>query len=597
MINLRIQNQDVKQPALAPRITVVGVGGAGGNAVGNMISSGLEGVEFLVCNTDAQALAGSNAPKKIQLGKDVTGGLGAGAKPDVGRAAAEESINDIMDYVDGSNMVFITSGMGGGTGTGVSPVLAKACKEAGILTVGVVTKPFHFEGTTRMKAAEDGIREMQQYVDALIVIPNQNLFRIATDKTTFGDAFKMADSVLQSAVRGVTDLIVRPGDVNLDFNDLKTTMTQMGKAMMGTGEATGDRRAVMAAEAAINNPLLDDVTMKGAKGLIINITGGRDVTLFEIDEACNRIKEEVDPEANIIFGTSFDGDLNGVMRVTVIATGIETEAERKSREDTQKGKRGGGDTRGFSMAQPRATQPQSYATTAAFEPVREQRAAAPVATTTAPAQQAASESYVQGQAFIPPVPVDPDLTASAQNDTVSYSRIVTGVAQPKQVSDEVYASAAAASEPAYAPEPEPEMVAAPTPAPVMVAPASAPAPAPAPVDLVIPASIVPTHTSHRAPAASGTEPALSLFQRITNRVRATVESAFEDQSQPYDPYDAPLAREPRRGGAATAPAVTSQPLPAASRDPVDVARVAKAAPSSQAELDLEIPAFLRRQAS
>ncbi len=306
MINLRLQAPEVKPNVLAPRIAVIGVGGAGGNAVNNMIAAGLDGVEFMVCNTDAQALAGSRAPKKIQLGSAVTGGLGAGAKPEVGRAAAQESLDDVMAHIEGANMVFITSGMGGGTGTGVSPVLAQACKAAGILTVGVVTKPFHFEGPVRMKAAEEGIREMQQYVDTLIVIPNQNLFRIATEKTTFADSFKLADNVLLSAVRGVTDLMITPGLVNLDFNDIKTTMTEMGKAMMGTGEASGDRRAILAAEAAINNPLLDDVSMKGAKGVIINLAGGNDMTLFEIDETCNRIREEVDADANIIFGTSVD---------------------------------------------------------------------------------------------------------------------------------------------------------------------------------------------------------------------------------------------------------------------------------------------------
>ncbi|MCK5374749.1 MAG: cell division protein FtsZ, partial [Alphaproteobacteria bacterium] len=326
MINVKMQSTaEIQQ--LSPKIAVIGVGGAGGNAVNNMISSNLDGCEFLVCNTDAQALANSLADDKVQLGAGVTGGLGAGSKPEIGQAAAEESLEELLRYLDGANMAFVTAGMGGGTGTGAAPVIAKACRQQGILTVGVVTKPFHFEGVHRMEQAEDGIKEMQQYVDTLIVIPNQNLFRIANEKTTFAEAFKMADGVLQSGVRGVTDLMVRPGLVNLDFADIKTAMMQMGKAMMGTGEATGDKRAVEAAESAINNPLLDDVSMKGANGVIINVTGGYDMTLFEADEACNRIRDEVDPSANIIFGATFDDSMDGAMRVSIVATGIEKEAK------------------------------------------------------------------------------------------------------------------------------------------------------------------------------------------------------------------------------------------------------------------------------
>lgn len=320
MINVRINEEPTQ---LTPRITVVGVGGAGGNAVNNMIRSGLEGCEFLVCNTDHQALQQSLADRKIQLGASTTRGLGAGARPDVGRAAAEETIEDILGYLEGSNMVFITCGMGGGTGTGAAPVIARAAKEQGILTVGVATKPFHFEGATRMRLAEEGLKELQQYVDTLIIIPNQNLFRIANEKTTFADAFKMADDVLMSGVRGVTDLMVMPGQINLDFSDVKSVMAEMGKAMMGTGEAEGDKRAIQAAEAAISNPLLDDISMKGARGVLINITGGADLTLFEIDEAANRIRDEVDPEANIIFGSTFMENMEGKMRVSVVATGID----------------------------------------------------------------------------------------------------------------------------------------------------------------------------------------------------------------------------------------------------------------------------------
>ncbi|MEE2980445.1 MAG: cell division protein FtsZ, partial [Pseudomonadota bacterium] len=316
---------------LKPRITVVGVGGAGGNAVNNMITSHLEGVEFVVANTDAQALTQSLSERRIQLGVSITQGLGAGSQPDVGRAAAEEAIDEILENLDGSNMVFITAGMGGGTGTGGAPVVARAAREQGVLTVGVVTKPFQFEGVHRMRLAEEGLAELQQYVDTLIIIPNQNLFRVANEKTTFADAFKMADDVLYSGVRGVTDLMVMPGLINLDFADVRSVMAEMGKAMMGTGEADGENRAVIAAEAAISNPLLDDISMEGARGVLINITGGYDMTLFEVDEAANRIRDEVDPEANIIFGSTFDEALDGCMRVSVVSTGIEANGEAHPR--------------------------------------------------------------------------------------------------------------------------------------------------------------------------------------------------------------------------------------------------------------------------
>ncbi len=311
---------------IRPKITVVGVGGAGGNAVNNMIRSKLEGVDFLVANTDAQALQQSLCERRIQLGATVTKGLGAGARPDVGRMAAEEAVRDIAEQLAGSNMVFITAGMGGGTGTGAGPVVAQIAREQGVLTVGVVTKPFHFEGSHRMKMAELGITELQNYVDTLIIIPNQNLFRIANEKTTFADAFKMADEVLYSGVRGVTDLMVMPGLINLDFADIRAVMSEMGKAMMGTGEAAGDNRAISAAEAAISNPLLDEISMKGARGVLINITGGMDMTLFEVDEAANRIRDEVDPDANIIFGSTFDQSLDGKIRISVVATGIDAQA-------------------------------------------------------------------------------------------------------------------------------------------------------------------------------------------------------------------------------------------------------------------------------
>ena len=323
-MTINLQKPDITE--LKPRITVFGVGGGGGNAVNNMITAGLRGVEFVVANTDAQALTMSKAERLIQLGAHVTEGLGAGSQPEVGRAAAEECIDEIIDHLSNTHMCFVTAGMGGGTGTGAAPVVARAAREKGILTVGVVTKPFHFEGQRRMKTAELGIEELQKCVDTLIVIPNQNLFRIANDKTTFADAFAMADQVLYSGVACITDLMVKEGLINLDFADVRSVMREMGKAMMGTGEASGEGRAMAAAEAAIANPLLDETSMKGAKGLLISITGGRDLTLFEVDEAATRIREEVDQDANIILGATFDEDLEGVIRVSVVATGIDKAA-------------------------------------------------------------------------------------------------------------------------------------------------------------------------------------------------------------------------------------------------------------------------------
>jgi cell division protein FtsZ len=318
---LNITPPDIHE--LKPRITVFGVGGAGGNAVNNMITAGLQGVDFVVANTDAQALTMSKAQRIIQMGTQVTQGLGAGSQPDVGAAAAQEVLDEIRNHLTGANMVFVTAGMGGGTGTGAAPVIAKTAREAGILTVGVVTKPFHFEGARRMRTAEAGIAELHKVVDTLLIIPNQNLFRVANEKTTFADAFAMADQVLYSGVACITDLMVKEGLINLDFADVRAVMREMGKAMMGTGEASGDKRALTAAEAAIANPLIDDSSMKGAKGLLISITGGKDLTLFEVDEAATRIREEVDQDANIIVGATFDEALDGIIRVSVVATGID----------------------------------------------------------------------------------------------------------------------------------------------------------------------------------------------------------------------------------------------------------------------------------
>ncbi len=318
-LNLSLPGQD----DLKPRITVFGVGGAGGNAVNNMIEKELDGVEFVVANTDAQALQQSRATAKIQMGVKVTEGLGAGARATVGAAAAEESIEEIVDHLAGAHMCFITAGMGGGTGTGAAPIIAQAARELGVLTVGVVTKPFQFEGGKRMKQAEAGVEALQKVVDTLIIIPNQNLFRLANENTTFTEAFQLADDVLYQGVKGVTDLMVRPGLINLDFADVRAVMDEMGKAMMGTGEADGDDRAVQAAEKAIANPLLDEISLEGARGVLINITGGYDLTLFELDEAANKIREKVDPEANIIVGSTLDTGMEGRMRVSVVATGID----------------------------------------------------------------------------------------------------------------------------------------------------------------------------------------------------------------------------------------------------------------------------------
>src|SRR5918911_4913665 len=318
---INLQAPDIRE--LKPHITVFGIGGAGGNAVNNMIECGLHGVEFVVANTDAQALTSAKAERIIQMGLQVTQGLGAGSQPEVGRAAAEEVIDEIRDQLAGSHMVFITAGMGGGTGTGAAPVVARAARELGILTVGVVTKPFQFEGARRMRLAEAGIAELQQSVDTLIVIPNQNLFRVATEKTTFADAFAMADQVLYSGVACITDLMVKEGLINLDFADVRSVMREKGKAMMGRGEASGAKRVLNAAVAAISNPLIENPSIKRASGLIVSITGGRDLTLFEVDEAATRIRDEADPDANIIVGATFDADLDGVVRVSVVATGID----------------------------------------------------------------------------------------------------------------------------------------------------------------------------------------------------------------------------------------------------------------------------------
>ncbi|MGB0630302.1 MAG: cell division protein FtsZ [Alphaproteobacteria bacterium] len=590
------------QDHLKPRITVIGVGGAGGNAVNNMISSQLEGVEFVVANTDAQALAQSLAERPIQLGPGITHGLGAGSRPDIGRAAAEEAVDDLMEALSAAHMVFITAGMGGGTGTGAAPVIARLAREHGILTVGVVTKPFQFEGVNRMRIAEAGIEEMQQYVDTLIVIPNQNLFRIANEKTTFADAFTMADEVLHSGVRGVTDLMVVPGLINLDFADIRAVMSEMGKAMMGTGEGDGEDRARLAAEAAISNPLLDDVSMKGARGVLINITGGPDMTLFEVDEAANRIGEEVDPDANIIFGSTMDSSLEGKMRVSVVATGIDAQAEVQPRPVLKV----------YSQPQKlvRAKETDMPAEEAAPIPARAETVDQPVAEKTMPE----------------PIPTP-------------AARVTTTVEPPKPSAEVV--STAPEAVPEAAPEPvaekimpEPfietpvEQVAAEAPTPAAEA-----APAPAAEDTVEIAPAAAEMTEPEAPAAP--EPRLvakndafmppppvdpkaapeadsasdpfkeadllnggqkddsrrrggNLFQRITGTGRErrpeppAAASAAESRPEPAKP--AQIAEKPQE----TAP----QQSRLAGVDPDDRVQ------TSQGDDDLlEIPAFLRRQAN
>jgi len=426
-INLSVPMTQDPNPEMRPRISVIGVGGAGGNAVNNMIRSNLEGVEFIAANTDAQALTQSCADRGIQLGSTVTQGLGAGSRPDIGRIAAEEALEEIVEEIRGSNMVFIAAGMGGGTGTGAAPVIARAAREQGILTVGVVTKPFHFEGAHRMGIAEKGIEELEQFVDTLIVIPNQNLFRIANDRTTFADAFKMADDVLFSGVRGVTDLMVMPGLINLDFADIRAVMSEMGKAMMGTGQAEGERRALDAAEAAISNPLLDDMSMKGARGVLINVTGGSDMTLFEVDEAANRIRSEVDPEAFIIFGSTFDDSMEGKIRVSVVATGMESQAALMTVPPTlsvvgaqgnksRPGSSGGRKTERPATAAHAATASDTAAETRADGGADQGRAVASRREETSAMDAVGEEAEpVDANAFIPPPAVSRATAASAHH--------------------------------------------------------------------------------------------------------------------------------------------------------------------------------------
>ena len=552
MINIRAPESE---PSLHPRITVIGVGGAGGNAVNNMIRANLEGVEFLVCNTDAQALKGSSADRRIQLGLNITRGLGAGSRPDVGRASAEEAMEELLGYLEGANMVFITAGMGGGTGTGAAPVIARAAREHNILTVGVVTKPFQFEGAHRMRIAEAGIQELQQFVDTLIVIPNQNLFRIANEKTTFADAFKMADEVLHSGVRGVTDLMVMPGLINLDFADIRTVMSEMGKAMMGTGEAEGQRRAIDAAEAAISNPLLDEVSLKGARAMLINITAGMDIALFEVDEAVNRVRAEVDPDANVIFGSTFDPTMEGRLRVSVVATGIDAQSmaqPQPSRQPTLDVIRGGYDigrkpqTGGLSAAM--------SAIGASFRP-----SGAPGGLTAQPVTMTATAEQLEPLAAeAAPMAAEPMMEAQAEAAPVE----AVAIAIPEPV---------VTSQPPMEPRPEPKAEAFIPPRPMesgaRMTVSTPPQPAQQPVEK---------------------KRARSLFERVTGAARR----AEQQEEQAALTRTMPTFTTP-----AFATRSTAQPDSGAGQPRLGIDTPARPKASSPEDDLLEIPAFLRRQAN
>jgi cell division protein FtsZ len=578
IMTINLQKPDITE--LKPRITVFGVGGGGGNAVNNMITAGLEGVDFVVANTDAQALTMSKSERIIQLGVAVTEGLGAGSQPEIGAAAAEECFDEINDHLNGTHMCFVTAGMGGGTGTGAAPVVAKAARQKGILTVGVVTKPFHFEGQRRMRLADQGIEELQKNVDTLIVIPNQNLFRIANENTTFADAFSMADQVLYSGVACITDLMVKEGLINLDFADVRSVMREMGKAMMGTGEASGDGRAMAAAEAAIANPLLDETSMRGAQGLLISITGGRDMTLFEVDEAATRIREEVDQEANIILGATFDESLEGVIRVSVVATGIDVDAAHLSG-------RPAADIRP-AMASMQAQMNQIK--TAPAAPAME------TSTPTAPAVKTddvaealkTAEAEIERELEIASTPV----TAPLQNRLFSAEPKVEAHVAPQVAPLAAPLSPAMPAQRAQAP-------AAPVAAPIMAPRAGTLAPSFAPAMTQDP--FVPTRMpqiedfpaavqaeldqskSHGAHAAAEDKGAKGLFKRISSSLGMGEEDATTAAQNAIE-QNAPLPR--RAMGAETAP---RGQLDDHGRKPM--APVAGPTEDEQ----LEIPAFLRRQ--
>ncbi|MBB3233924.1 cell division protein FtsZ [Phyllobacterium endophyticum] len=561
-MSINLQKPDITE--LKPRITVFGVGGGGGNAVNNMINAGLRGVEFVVANTDAQALSQSKAERLVQLGAAVTEGLGAGSQPEVGRAAAEECIDEINDHLQGTHMCFVTAGMGGGTGTGAAPVVARAAREKGILTVGVVTKPFHFEGQRRMRTADMGIEDLQKNVDTLIVIPNQNLFRIANDKTTFADAFAMADQVLYSGVACITDLMVKEGLINLDFADVRSVMREMGKAMMGTGEASGDGRAMAAAEAAIANPLLDETSMRGAKGLLISITGGRDMTLFEVDEAATRIREEVDQDANIILGATFDESLEGIIRVSVVATGI----------DKQIGESAPAPIEFRQPLKPIAKPAQQAAASINARPVVQQPAAR-MADPVADAIRAAEQDMVQRA----PQPAE---------EFRPQSRIFQAPAP--EVFDAPFAAAPQA--PVHQPAPQPQMQAAPAPLPVAPRMPNV-ADFPPVVQAELNARDMGTRDNSREPSYESQEDRgpMGLLKRLTaGLTRREDETARLEPAQPREPAMRPV--EQRR------PLSQDASIYAPRRGQLDEqGRVQPQARQASEDDQLEIPAFLRRQAN
>jgi cell division protein FtsZ len=566
---MKLQAPDIRE--LKPRITVFGVGGAGGNAVTNMIEAGLEGVDFVVANTDAQALALSKAPRIIQMGLEVTEGLGAGSQPEIGRAAAEEVIDEIRDHLSGAHMVFITAGMGGGTGTGAAPVVARAAREMGILTVGVVTKPFMFEGQRRMRMAESGIGELSESVDTLIVIPNQNLFRIATEATSFADAFAMADQVLYSGVACITDLMVRPGLINLDFADVRAVMRGMGKAMMGTGQASGEKRALSAAQGAISNPLLDDSSMKGARGLLISITGGRDMKLYEVDEAATRIREEVDQEANIIVGATFDEALEGVIRVSVVATGIDKPAVTREELNAT-------EARIAEVAERLKAEARQRLATAAARV----QAAQPLASATpAPAQEAPLAAFGDGIRLEPVAP-------RAQLMAESAPPVRAPEPAPEVEAQEAFIPPAP-ERVAVRPVRMPRVEELPQPAQDLIAARTAPAAAPA---------------QRQGEVRHG-----SIMQKLASFGFGRREDGAEGQPAPREeaaPTPAPQARPAQPAGAAPTLAPSAAHAEYMRRPVPSEARVAQGqldahgrqpAARSLDDDQLEIPAFLRRKAN
>ncbi|BAU91846.1 cell division protein FtsZ [Methylorubrum populi] len=585
---ISLQAPDIRE--LKPRITVFGVGGAGGNAVNNMIESGLLGCEFVVANTDAQALTSSKAERVIQMGIGVTQGLGAGSHPEVGSAAAEEVIDEIRDQLSGAHMAFITAGMGGGTGTGAAPVIARAARDMGILTVGVVTKPFQFEGMRRMRTAEAGIQELQAAVDTLIVIPNQNLFRVANEKTTFADAFAMADQVLYSGVACITDLMVKEGLINLDFADVRAIMRGMGKAMMGTGEASGENRANRAAEAAIANPLLDDVSMKGARGLLISITGGSDLTLYELDEAATRIREEVDSDANIILGATFDESLDGIIRVSVVATGIEPaliSADSPNNPEIAQTEQRIAEVAERLRSEARARASAALSPASTHQPVQQQAAHQPAPRMSAPEPLLAPNA---GPRAMLSEPVAPEPMRAEPAPAMHHHDVVLTQAPAR------------AAVPAYEP---PARVQPHEPAPVASGPYVPPAPQLARAPRMPQISDLPPHTQAQILKSRGEEPQPEPSQdskRMT-LLRRLATVGFGGRREEAEPAPAQPARAaapapvaaPRIEPAVRAPAPQApQYRPAQGNlDPQG-----RALPPRMMEDDqLEIPAFLRRQAN